>query len=581
MSVNLKVKPFYLSDAQIEWVEKTKEQRTTEEKIQQLFIHLTAKQDEAYLKDTVTNRKFGGARFNPSSAENIAKHNSILQQYSKIPLLIAANTESGGNGAYRGGTEVGCETKVASTNDPHYAYELGKISAKEAKAVGINTLFAPIVDIDYDFHNPIIPYRTFGNDPSKVAKYSLEFLKGVQEEGLLACAKHFPGDGMDERDQHLSLTSNTLSTTDWDNSYGRVYQTLIDASLPCIRVGHIALPSYQREFSKEKDPVILPASVCKEVLTSLLRGKRGFNGLVISDATHRVGLTSSRKRSEFLPKRVEAGIDRILFYNDYEEDIGYRKEGLKSGLLSQERLEEAVTRILAAKARLDPSLRKPGDKPIYSLRGCEEHKKIQDEVSDKGIVLVKEEKGVLPLSPEKGKRILLVPQHEDSPFDNLFPKRGPSIYETIAKRLEDNGFQVTIFESLRDKAKKLPPREARQIISNVYNNKTPIKELTDNYDLVIHVCDFDTHNTVNRRTYKRSKGTADVPWYVNEIPTIRISLKNPFHLFDAPQVKTYINCYDKNLSTITHLINKLIGKETFKGVSPLDCFCSDPLCKKE
>ena len=138
MSVNLKEKPFYLSDSQIEWVNKTKERRTQEEKIQQLFIHLTAKQDEAYLKDAVTKWKFGGARFNPSSAENIAKHNFILQRETKIPLLIAANTESGGNGAYRGGTEVGCETKVASTKDPHYAYELGKVSAEEAKAVGIN-----------------------------------------------------------------------------------------------------------------------------------------------------------------------------------------------------------------------------------------------------------------------------------------------------------------------------------------------------------------------------------------------------------------------------------------------------------
>lgn len=580
MSVNLKEKPFYLSDSQIEWVNKTKELRTQEEKIQQLFIHLTAKQDEAYLKDVVTKWKFGGARFNPSSAENIAKHNFILQRETKIPLLIAANTESGGNGAYRGGTEVGCETKVASTKDPHYAYELGKVSAEEAKAVGINTLFAPIVDINYQFHNPIIPYRTFGNDPDRVKEFSLEFLKGVQEEGLLACAKHFPGDGVDERDQHLSLTSNTLSCEEWDKSYGKVYSALIDASLPRIRVGHIALPSYQKKFSKDENIDVLPASVSKEILTSLLRGKLGFNGLIVSDATHRVGLTASRKRSEFLPKMVEAGIDRILFYNDYDEDIEYRKNGLKKGLLSKERLEEAVTRILATKARLDPSLRKPQETPIYSLMGTKEHREVQDEVSDKGIVLVKEEKGVLPLSPEKGKRILLVPQHEDSPFDNRMPKRGPSIYETIAHRLEEKGFQVTIFESLRDKAKKLPPREALSIISNVYNNKTPIKELTDNYDLVIHVCDFDTHNTVNRRTYKRSKGTPDVPWYVNELPTIRISLKNPFHLFDAPQVKTYINCYDKNPSTISHLIRKLTGEEKFLGVSPVDCFCLDPLCRK-
>lgn len=367
---------------------------------------------------------------------------------------------------------------------------------------------------------------------------------------------------------------------DWDKTYGRIYQSLIDASLPAIRVGHIALPSYQRKFSKDGKTDILPASVCKEILTDLLRDKRGFNGLIISDATHRVGLTSSRKRSEYLPKRVEAGIDRILFYNDFDEDIAFRKEGLEKGLVSQERIDDAVTRILAAKARLPASLLSPKETPDYSLIGTKESKMAADEVSDKGIVLVKEEKNVLPLSPKKTKRILLVPQHEDNPFEAIRPKRGPSVYETRKQRLENLGFEVEIFESLMDKAKKLPPREARKVLSNVYNNKTPIKALTDRYDLVIHVVDFDTHNTVNRLTYKRSKGTPDVPWYVNEIPTIRISLKNPFHLFDAPQVKTYINCYDKNPSTLSHLMKKLVGEEPFLGVSPMDCFCFDPLCRK-
>lgn len=580
MLVDLRKKPYCLKEEQVAWVEEKIGSMTIEEKLQQLFFILTSKNEQGYLKEVTKTCKFGGVRYNPGSKEDILRHNKTIQENSEIPCLIAANTESGGNGACRGGTEVGCGTKIGATQDVSLAYQLGYISALEAKQVGVNTLFAPIVDIHHNFHNPVISYKCFSSDPEVVKEMSLAFLKGVKENDLIACAKHFPGDGYDERDQHLSPSINPLSCEEWDESFGKVYSSLIEAGLPMIMVGHITLPSYEKRFNP-KIKKYMPATLSKEIVTDLLKEKLGFNGLVVTDATHMVALTCAMKREEMIPSLIASGCDMILFYNDYEEDMSFIKQGYEKGIITEERLNDAVRRILGVKCLLGFDKKQKGDvikDTDLSLIGCQRHQDIAKEVSQKGITLVKEEKGVLPISPNKFKRILIVPQHDENPFSFMMPKNMPTIYDYILQRLNKEGFQAEIFTSLMDKAKEMPPKEAMYAVMNVYNFKTPISELKDKYDLIIHFCDFDSHNTVERILWKMSKGTPDVPWYVEEIPTIMVSLRCPFHLFDAPQVKTYINAYDKNKSTIDSLIDKLLGKEAFEGVSPVDAFCGMKDC---
>ncbi len=576
MSVNLKAKPYYLSDSQIQWVEDTISSMTLEEKIQQLFFILTAENNEDYLKKVTAECKFGGARYNPGSPEQILSHNKTIQETTKIPCLIAANTESGGNGACRGGTEVGNGTKIGSTHNPELAYQMGYISALEAKQIGVNTLFAPIVDIHHDFHNPVISYKCFGNNPEIVSEMSLQFLKGVQDVGLIACAKHFPGDGYDERDQHLAPSINPLSCEEWDKSFGMVYSSLIDAGLPMIMVGHITLPSYEKKFNPDIQEY-MPATLSREVVTDLLKGKLGFNGLVTTDATHMVALTCAMKRKDLLPRLIQAGCDMILFYNDYDEDISFMMDGYRQGIITDERLTDALRRILGVKCMLGFD-KKHGDETIgdvdLSLIGCPAHQKVAKEVSKEGITLVKQEEGLLPLDKNKIRKILIVPQHDANPFAFMMPKGIPTIYDYIKSRLQQEGFEVEIFKSLMEKAKESDPKQAMYLVGNVYNFKTPIASLTENYDLIIHVMDFDSHNTVQRALWQMSKGTPDVPWYVHEVPTIMVSVRCPFHLFDAPQVKTYINAYDKNKSTLDSLVDKLVGKEDFEGVSPVDAFCN-------
>mgnify|MGYP001407034433 FL=1 len=166
--VNLKARPFYLSDEDVKWVEETIASMTLEEKIGQLFFNMGASRTKEYLTNVLDNYHIAGVRYNPGTASEIYDQNKILQEHAKIPLLIAANTEAGGNGACTDGTEVGYQVKVAATNDEKYAYELGRVSGVEAAAIGCNMSFAPIVDLTMNWRNPIIASRAWGADPEQV-----------------------------------------------------------------------------------------------------------------------------------------------------------------------------------------------------------------------------------------------------------------------------------------------------------------------------------------------------------------------------------------------------------------------------
>ena len=578
--VNLKAKPYNLDEQSIKWVKDTIANMTLEEKIGQLFINMGASRDEEYLKSVLDNYHIAGVRYNPGTAEEVYEQNRILQENSKIPLLIAANTEAGGNGACTDGTYVGNEVKIAATNDKKYAYEMGRISGVEAAAIGCNWSFAPIVDINRNWRNPIISTRTWSADVDQTLELSLEYMRGIMESGIAPAAKHFPGDGIDERDQHLSFAPNWLSVEEWDETFGKVYGGLFEAGLPSIMAGHISLPEYVKHFNPEAtvQEQILPATLNKYILTDLLRGKMGFNGLVVTDASHMVAMTSPMKRSEMLPTAIAAGSDLFLFFNDPDEDFGYMMDGYKNGIITDERLEEALTRILGTKAALELHKKAkteilPSKEEAMAKIGLPENVAVAAEVADKAITLVKNKEDIFPISPEKYKRVLLVDvKGTEGGFGALIGAQGPKPSEVMKEMLEKEGFEVSIWQSPVEKLMELPVEERRAAMGSIYAAKRPITDLTDNYDLIINLASVNP-NTDQRIQWPASKGTPDIPFYVNEVPTIFISVQCPFHLADVPQVKTYINAYDNKDVTFVALVDKMLGRSEFKGVSPVDAFC--------
>ena len=580
INVDLRKQPYNLDDEGVKWVEETIKSMTLEEKIGQLFINMGASRDEEYLKSVLDNYHIGGVRYNPGKAEEVYEQNKILQENSKVPLLIAANTEMGGNGACTDGTYIGNEVKIAATDDKRYAYEMGRVSGVEAAAIGCNWSFAPIVDINRNWRNPIISTRTWSADVEQTLELSLEYMRGIMESGIAPAAKHFPGDGIDERDQHLSFAPNSLSVEEWDATFGRVYSGLFEAGLPSIMAGHIALPEYVKYFNPEAttQEVYMPATLSKYILTDLLRGKMNFNGLVVTDASHMVAMTSAMKRSEMLPTAIAAGSDLFLFFNDPDEDFQWMMDGYKNGIITDERLEEALTRILGTKAALGlhnkpkTEILQPKEEAMAKI-GLDSYKEIAKEISDKSITLVKNEENIFPISPEKHQRVLLVNvKGIANGIADLMGGGKKTPIEEIKELLEQEGFEVEIYESAMEKIMELPKEEILMKLLDVYSQKRPIAELTGKYDLIINVANVGA-NTHQRIEWTMAKGTPDMPFYVHEIPTIFVSVLSPFHLADVPQVQTYINTYDSKDYTLKLLVEKMLGLSEFTGVSPVDAYC--------
>lgn len=579
--VDLTAQPFNLDADSVAWVEKTISEMTDEEKIGQLFVNMGAERTEEYLTDVLNTYHIGAVRYTPGKAAEVWEQNNILQTHSKIPMLIAANTEAGGNGACTDGTYVGWEAKIGVANDVRFAYELGRISGVEASAIGCNWSFAPIVDVYRNWRNPIVSRRTWGGDVDQVLEFSLAYMKGIQESGIAPAAKHWPGDGIDERDQHLSHAPNWLSTEEWDDTFGRLYKGLFDAGLPSIMTGHIALPAYQKHFNPDmRDEDILPATLSKEINTKLLREQLGFNGVVVTDASHMVGLTGAMKRSDILPTAIEAGCDLFLFFNDPDEDFNWMMEGWKSGKLSDERLHDALTRILGLKAMLGLH-KKPGNELLMpkdeamAKIGLAEHQQVAEELADAAITLVKNKQPeTLPISPDKFKRILVIPVGAaPSPFAALTGDAGIHPADKVAEKLRERGYEADRYESQLDKVKGKTNEEIREILSNAYAGKSAIADLTDNYDLVITVANVvGIGQAIERPYWPGTKGTLDMPWFVHEIPTILVSTASPNLLPDMPQVKTYINAYDDKDFNLDIVLDKLEGKSEFKGTPNTEMF---------
>ena len=581
--VDLRKKPYSLDEEAISWIEETIAQMTLDEKIGHLFVNMGSQRTEEYLTGVLNDYKIAAVRYNPGPAADIWEQNYILQTKSKIPLLIAANTESGGNGAVTDGTKIGDEIKIAATANPRYAYEMGKVAGLEAAAVGCNASFAPIMDLSRNWRNPIIANRTWGANVDQVIELSKEYMRGIMEHGIVPFAKHFPGDGIDERDHHLSFASNPMTKSEWMETFGRIYGEMADAGLPGIMAGHIHLLNVEKEMHPEREfDDMLPASLNKTLLDELLRGELGYNGAIVTDASHMIGMTASMPRRELLPTAIEAGCDLFLFFNDPEEDLRWMKEGLENGLLSEERLHDALRRTLGLKAKLGLHLFEGRRQEIMlpkeealALIGRDEAKQLAKEVADKAITLVKaKQEGILPVNPERYKRILLVEvDGYKGGFGAMINAGKKRAADTLKELLEARGHQVSIWENTEARIAKLPEEERPAAIANVYSSKRPIAEITDNYDLIINLVDVNSGGTTQRIIWPAAKGTPDQPFYVHEIPTIVVSVQHPFALADMPQVATYINAYDGLPVTLEALVAKLAGESAFTGVSPVDAYC--------
>ena len=559
MKVNLKEAPFFLSDEDIEWVRCSIDGMSEDEKLGQLFCV----EGSFFTLDELIEKNVGGVMYQPQPAADIHAIYTEIQSRAKIPFLLSANTEYGGIGVTTDGTAFAKPMLVGATGDAEYAYRLGLTACRETAAIGGNWSFAPVTDIDNNFQNPIVNVRSFGHDQDRVLEMCKGFLRGAKEAGVAVSIKHFPGDGMDGRDQHLHLTVNSLSAEDWMASYGRNYGELIRDGAQTVMVGHIAQPACVKRVNPDATlrQQYMPATLSPELLQGVLRGELGFNGLICTDATSMLGFFTGMKRRDAVPGAIMAGCDMFLFNANFDEDFAYMKDAYETGVLTEERLEEALERILGLKAALGLHRKQkehalvPGADALSVLR-CSQHEAWAQQCADAGVTLVKDTANLLPLAPERTPRIALLSMET---LGRAGDTGGCS--QMLKRRLEAAGFQV--FEP------------GMKELSLLWAGTPPtIASLKEKYDLFIYCFNLQTvsNQTAVRLNWKQNT-ECTMPWMNEEIPTLAISFANPYHLYDMPQVHTLINAYTFSDYTMNTVVNALTGKQPFRGVSPVDAFC--------
>ncbi len=382
--------------------------------------------------DLFDQAPIGNIFFGNNNAKEMKDTLSAIQNKAKYPVLVAVDMEQGMGLACDFGTNFPEQMGLAAAGDVELTREMGRILAREVRPLGVHWTYSPVADLNYNFNNPVTNVRSFGDNAAQVAELVKAAVEGRQENGLLAATvKHFPGDGMDDRDQHACTSVNTMPMDQWRETYGKVWKAAIDdAGVMSIMSGHISLPDYQ---GYKIDPEeAMPATLCHKLQIDLLRKELGFKGVLVSDAAPMIGITSRVSAEDMVVENIVNGSDVFLFAEPVK-DHERLMQAVKSGRLSEERVYESARRVLEMKARLNIHENPFGTE----ITKAEESNNIQSAqiAADKSITLLKDD-GKLPVSLKKGAKVLTVT------LSYKEHSRKPADLEYVDRELAARGFEV-------------------------------------------------------------------------------------------------------------------------------------------
>ncbi|MFQ5778711.1 MAG: glycoside hydrolase family 3 N-terminal domain-containing protein, partial [Terriglobia bacterium] len=437
------------------WVKRQLQRMTLEEKVGQLLVvsyfgGFTQTDSEEFIRlvRQVRELRVGGfivstrptkpTGFERSEIYALAHLTNRLQELANIPLLVAADFERGAGFRVRRTTSFPHNMTIAATGDPDYAYRMGRIAATEARALGVHWLLAPVADVNSNPLNPIINIRSFGEDPEQVARMAAAFIRGCQEAGALCTAKHFPGTGDITLDPHLELATVTADRQRLESVELVPFRAAIQAGVSAIMTEHIALPALEPEPG-------LPATFSYAITTELLRRELGFQGLIITDAMRMSAISDRTWPGEAAVRAVEAGADVVLMPPAPEVAFTALRRAVESGRLSEERINRSVERILRAKARLNlhrTAVVDPGR--LDQVLGNRSFQAQAEEMAARGVVLLRDETGLLPLDSTRPQRgFLLVVSADPNTFPGAASERElrPRVDSLLVARADPLYFQ--------------------------------------------------------------------------------------------------------------------------------------------
>ena len=558
MSVELSLvkPPFKLSAEDVAWVRKTRDGLSTEDRLRQLFVHINPGDGLSDIERFATLKPGGLHRI---MGQDLAIAHAATQRFMElceIPPFITADLEGGAN-------HSACMTPqqnqlgLAAANDLQLSHRAVSVMAKEAAALGYNWTFSPCIDVNKAIASAIVSTRSYGSDVDTIAAQAKVHMEVMQAHGIAATAKHWPGEGYDDRDQHLVTTHNPLGGAEWNAVFGRLYRGLIDGGIMAVMSAHISLAQYA---ASNGVPAGLeryrPASISKLLNNNLLRGELAFNGLILADATPMAGLGSFAPRSTVAPEVIESGCDVFLFSPNPEEDLQHLRNGLRDGRLSEQRLDDAITRILGLKAALGLHHKTLAQR-LLPLEECRrvirspQHLDTARAVADASVTLVKDVQGLLPLNVAKHRRITII----GGSIPGFLPGVPGRELAAFKDGLAALGFEVRNFDP----------------------NSPPTPDTTD---VVIYALAVESGLGKSRiffdwATLQQGINNIMVRYW-HDIPTLLVSFGHPYYLYDAPRMPTVINAYCPVDSVQQAVVERLTGNAAFAGVSPVDAFAGQP-----
>ncbi len=493
---------------------------------------------DQFCADKVGAAFFFGEIITEADEMGLAAARETLAQYidnADIPIMITSDFENGCGSMLKGLTPLPYLMSLGATNSEEIAYNYGKATALEAHSVGANWTLSPVSDLNINKRNPLVNVRGLTDDPELAVRLLRQVIKGMQDHGLAACAKHFPGDGLDYRDQHIVTTYNNLSVEDWKRKSGRVFEELIKADVYSVMAGHIGFPAYQK--TDYYGDLCLPATLSHELITKLLKGEMEYGGIVVTDALDMGGFNGYYKdRITTQIESFKAGCDMMLWPRPgYVEAM---TDAIKNGYISMERLDDAVSRILTVKEKLGLF-----EKNSHAVKLSEEDrafvKRTQQQTAENSITMIKDTNGIFPIDKTKVKKIAVVP----------VTHHNPALVEAelLCRKLTEQGFEVS------------------------YLPKGAGDGVVDTNDLVIYALFSRPFRPMGFLDFWSSEANkiATSLQYGKEKTAI-VSFGSPYfgkQYFEL--AGTYVNAYSMLAPSVEAFVRAAVGEIEFKSFSPV------------
>jgi beta-N-acetylhexosaminidase len=395
------------------WVDATLASMTLDEKVGQLIIPATvgmfmSQDGESFqqIRRDITEFHVGGYHMlgevnNLHEPAGVALLINHIQELAKVPLWITADFEGGVGLRYMGATRLPRAMAMGATANPDIAFQAGRITAEEARAMGVNVNFYPVVDVNNNARNPIINIRSFGGDPKLVSEMARAYIRGSQSAGAMATAKHFPGHGDTSTDSHLELPSVDIDRARLNAIELPPFQAAVAEGVGAVMSAHIALPRIETEK--------LPATLSHMMLTDVLRGELKFGGIIFTDAMNMRGVAAHYPEGEAAVRAVKAGADVILYPPSVEQAFTAVKRAVEAGEIKESRIDESVRRILTAKEKFGLDKNRFSDlNKLDKVLGSNEHQRAAQQIIESAITLVRDNRNVLPMKLAPEQKVLFI-----------------------------------------------------------------------------------------------------------------------------------------------------------------------------